>query len=423
MSDPFSSPTAQPGSTFDPFGSPLTPLPPSLPDPSHGRSQQRLASTSPSTLDDAATDPPPSPPSPSETRRIKALSAKSRSTYTSSSLGDETEAFGVHTYTPPSDVEEEDKERIIFEDPTQPDSDELKAPDFTGQQQEPKTRKVLKVIKESPKTRVLITKSIKTQAKNLVRAIDPNSGYCILTGKLGPIVAIQFAHVTPRATKAGNLTVLEWKWGMNFFSLYIDTRFNLILLKSDWHIAMDSYQWALVPHYKIVRELHEWVLAQKVKGGRPRPISEFLKEANKQPSASQPQASTSSQASLSTYTYFMLPLTTALDSPLHRIVDNKKVECAPPYEDLGPLKSHVQPHFVVYALGAKLAAKREELKDGYSSWLEQLSKDASFGQSGRRAADQVKTTLNRVRDIYAEWGPDGEVPDEGDVWYKKIGGD
>ncbi|KAF7315844.1 HNHc domain-containing protein [Mycena indigotica] len=185
--------------------------------------------------------------------------------------------------------------------------------------------------------------------KQLVIELDPNGGACLLTLMLDPKRSRQACHIIARRTKSGLLTIIEWKWGMRYMTLYIDSRFNIILLKSDWHILLDSNNWVLIPHRKWISRVREWMddfediyNATDVDKSRRRPITEIYSQKDQ------------------VFEYFMLPLTEDMQrAVITRYAEPNVPDVVTvykyPFTDLPVLRSCCRPHFVMFSAGEKLA--------------------------------------------------------------------
>ncbi|KAJ7184536.1 hypothetical protein C8R46DRAFT_1185934 [Mycena filopes] len=262
----------------------------------------------------------------------------------------------------------------------------------------------------SPKKRVPPGASVKTEAKKLALAVDPNQGRCLITGQKAPKSARQWAHVARRTLKPHQLRTLEWMWGLKFFSLYIDTKFNLTPLMANWHLPLDAGDWALVPHHALITKIKAWVDERGLqeKRGPENCIDTLFRK---------------SQGVVKTYNYFILPLNDALENvPLYRLVgkefdpNTREQRHVFPFNKVGPLTSHARPHFAIYTAGAKLAEVKAKMAEGkqqleadheaeFQAWLNTLSTFASFGHGGNQAKRTQRNldTLQDVQDIYAAW--------------------
>ncbi|KAJ7778774.1 hypothetical protein DFH07DRAFT_539783 [Mycena maculata] len=275
----------------------------------------------------------------------------------------------------------------------------------------------------SPAKRVPVGASIQSGAKKLVKDSDPNLGHCLLTGTVEPEISNQMAHVVPRATKSLQLTMLEYYWRILYWSLYIDSRFNIFPLKVDWHKSMDAGLWALVPHHLDIAKVRTWVeeraLMERKRGDSDR-ISKLWEVKT-----SQNDKDESKQPKIKKHKYFMLPLSDTLRTvPLYRLQGEFDPAVAEarhvfPYKTLGPLFSHIQPHFVIYAVGMKLAELEKAKLDGDAAWLEMIADNASFGHPAKKrslAAANLES-LRNIQYIYEQWTHADGLPDPGNTWY------
>ncbi|KAJ7684415.1 hypothetical protein DFH06DRAFT_6452 [Mycena polygramma] len=309
--------------------------------------------------------------------------------------------------------------RLEFDEESEQD-DKVADPDFTGE--EPTQRKPNKgkgkdkdkaLALQSPGRRVPLGASITTDAKRRATAADPNHGLCLLTGSDQPTISRQWAHVLARATKPGELTNLEWSCGMRYFSLYIDSKWNLMPLRSDWHLPFDANLWALVPHHRLIKEVMDWVDSRSTIPKRT-PISKLWGPKT-----------VKSAAQIRIHTYFMLPLSDSLRKvSLYRLSGEfdpvvGEARHVYPFKTVGRLSSHVQPHFVIYTAGQKLAEIEKSLPDAaaYRVWLQNLSKVASFGHRGEAQAEKNLKSLQDIMGIYRAWATPSDLPNTLDTWY------
>ncbi|KAF9240205.1 hypothetical protein BU15DRAFT_74122 [Melanogaster broomeanus] len=114
----------------------------------------------------------------------------------------------------------------------------------------------------TPKKRKRFGSSIASSQKQLVRNVDPNHGRCLVTNRGAPI---EFCHLLPRATSGVVLSKLEHAWGIGSHKLNVDTRYNLMCLRVDWHILFDRSEWVLVPKLDVLQQLAKIYLTDKVK--------------------------------------------------------------------------------------------------------------------------------------------------------------
>ncbi|KAJ7226806.1 hypothetical protein GGX14DRAFT_627094 [Mycena pura] len=304
-----------------------------------------------------------------------------------------------------------DDERVSLSD--EEDEEEEVEVDSTGTKTEPQQRK--EPTFESPTKPVRVAgSSVKTELETLVKAVDPNNGRCILTGMAEPASAIRLAHIMPHSTKASVLTVLEYHWNIPHRTLKMDTRFNVVSIMAEKHIYMDAGHWALVPHYAGIDKIEKWVERRKGNAKDRSSIADLWKRD-------------SNTTELEKHIYFMLPLSDALQNmPIYRLPPNPESDPKVPeerhvfpFKSLGPLISHIQPHFVVFALGARLATLEEKMGPRFEKWLDDLAENApSFGYT-RPTVNQIADCLQKIRKIYKTWTSDNNLPSDGHGWYKK----
>ncbi|KAJ7450037.1 hypothetical protein B0H11DRAFT_324935 [Mycena galericulata] len=282
---------------------------------------------------------------------------------------------------------------------------------------EPRTRRKRTVVSQgnpSPKERKSTKSSIAPTAKRLATAADPNGGICLLTNAPHPDCSRQFCHVIARRTINRILTILEWWWQMAYWTLYIDTRFNIVPLRADWHLPMDADEWTLVPHHTLISSLVAWNQAVYERD------STGYNKNNRTP--------ISESYTQTEFTYYFLGLSENMKKvALHRYpkdFDPTAVAChLHPFSTLGPLTSHIHPHFVVYSAGKKLSDLSLQ-KSGaeFTTVLENLADTASFGHQGSPAEVKIANleSLEDIMEIYQVWSNSRNVPDDNDRTHRWI---
>ncbi|KAJ7118993.1 hypothetical protein C8R44DRAFT_982696 [Mycena epipterygia] len=259
----------------------------------------------------------------------------------------------------------------------------------------------------SPEKRRALGASILSYAKVLALAADPNFGHCMVTGVDEPDPALEWAHILARATGSAELTTLEWHFGYGFFRLYIDSRWNVVRIRNDWH------------HHSTIKKVHKWI-SHRAGKNKKRPQITKLWDVPKAQDGSRP-------LKIRKHAYFMLPLHEALKTVvLHRrpnigepfdpdIPEDRHIF---PYQKVGPLTSHVHPHLVIYAAGQKLAFTEKEMGAGFNTWLTTLAGYASFGHE-KNAASQNMASLQCIQYIYKICSSKDDMPADDDRWYKR----
>lgn len=121
------------------------------------------------------------------------------------------------------------------------DDSELNVEDPNDGGYEPRLLREQTVGAPNPKKRNNPKSSVSSRTKGL-----PNHGVCLLTNAPYPVIGRQFCHIISHRTTdrtvclsskstqqrdidlSMQLAVLEWKWNLDYRSLCIDTRFNLV---------------------------------------------------------------------------------------------------------------------------------------------------------------------------------------------------
>ncbi|KAK7039322.1 hypothetical protein R3P38DRAFT_2898863 [Favolaschia claudopus] len=283
--------------------------------------------------------------------------------------------------------------------------------------------------KASPYKRANTASSVSSLVKLRVidsdpnKANDPKKAICLLTNTSRPYSALQICHIIPRSVSDDHLNKMEWSWEMDSWSLYIDTRFNLTALMSDWHHAMDgknpttieAKDWTLVPRHDHITQVHQW--------------NEATNEADHIGQYGNIERNSYSQRyideKVSEFTYYFLPMSEeAKFIALHRYAaDSDPSDITThlhPFNDVGSLASHVQPHFVIFSTGEKLAKLTEGLDARQQRLaLMDLATIASFGHTApddNQLIQKNLASLNLLLRLYEYWNS-AAVPPPGHAWY------
>ncbi|KAJ6456612.1 hypothetical protein C8R47DRAFT_1165170 [Mycena vitilis] len=355
--------------------------------------------------------------------------APTSSSASSSAVGSVT--WAVSTYhvakpsTPPKDEEADGDsscDEFSADSPDSPEHDNDDDPDYV----EPTVRRprtqlgpVQRQPKPSPAARERRKTSVATTVKNRVKRADPNGAMCLLTNAARPTRGLQFVHVLARATDDATLKGIEWWWQMPYFTLYIDTHYNIFVLQSSFHHPMDGGDWALVPHHKLITSLLEWtkkVASQDRTGFNPTnrvPISELYENQKD-------------------FGYYFLALTENMkETVIYRYSDKADLQLKnftsltakgyshPTFStQIGQLISHIRPNFVVFAAGQKLAEIRYAMNSLYafSEFLARLAETACFGHESQESmtADNLRS-LGNILAIYDKWTSTKYVPKSTDT--------
>ncbi|KAJ7201056.1 hypothetical protein GGX14DRAFT_400244 [Mycena pura] len=322
------------------------------------------------------------------TRRSTSISGVQASTASSTALIPSSQGLELESRLREgtSDTEDSDSSGEFVDDP--------KDLDYV----EPKTRRVPTVAgltksisRPSPHKRKADKSSVRSYVKVLIVKLDPNGGTCLVTRAKEPGSALQGCHLIARRTEDGVLTALEWYWQMPYYTLYIDTRFNIIILRADWHISMDNDDWTLVPHHRHIAHIEAWnakVLASDYNEEKRVEISE-------------------SYEGQQVFEYYILPLKKGMEKvAIHRytVADDPRA--------MEAHSSHCHPHFVIYSAGQKITEQMNAEDEDEQEVFDQLASMASFGHKGDAAQILLSNqdSINQLVFMYKLWSDLEPVP-------------
>ncbi|KAJ7357086.1 hypothetical protein DFH08DRAFT_473632 [Mycena albidolilacea] len=92
--------------------------------------------------------------------------------------------------------------------------------------------------------------------------VSPGGRRCILTNEEYPRIAIEAAHLLPRATKPRLLTILELAFNLKYKQLHIDTTRNLVYLRADIHRSFNHDGFLLLPTRKDLQRVIDFTLSE-----------------------------------------------------------------------------------------------------------------------------------------------------------------
>ncbi|KAF8557059.1 hypothetical protein OG21DRAFT_1494986 [Imleria badia] len=226
----------------------------------------------------------------------------------------------------------------------------------------------------TPKSRK-VASSIQSFQIGLVLAADPNEGRCLITNVPSP-ATVQLCHLVAQATKKSTLSKLEHVWGIKTGQFNLHTRYNVLRLRSDWHTLFDRGQWMLVPEVRIIEELKKIYLTDEC------PTSDLRErfENEKGP-----------------FNYYVVPAPSLRDA-ICRFANVDSYEhktYAPPFSELGPLKSHIHPHYVIFNTGQKISNVK------YNVLVVQMS--GFLSQMLSITVEDARLALDSMEDLYTKW--------------------
>ncbi|KAJ7058171.1 hypothetical protein C8F01DRAFT_1371602 [Mycena amicta] len=260
-----------------------------------------------------------------------------------------------------------------------------------------------------------VTGKVSQTIRNVVLALELYGGCCLITLLHTPNTMLQSAHILARSTPAETLKSLEWWWGLKYFGLFINTRYNLVLLQSNLHLALDSHHYAIVPDRTWILNIARWQGRNRIHrlGNTPakrvanrKPISSLYKEGQ-------------------VFNYYLLPLTPEMKLlPILRLSDDDLDNPAAakihvhPFKSLGPLQSRCHPHFFLWSTANKLRLHRAS-KDDPEAYMDELAEIADLGYD---EPDRVKVNKNALLSVMTTCSLWSSIPGsetkEAQLWEK-----
>lgn len=140
---------------------------------------------------------------------------------------------------------------------------------------------------------------------------------------------------------------LEEAWGQEQYRLNLGTHRNILFLTSDLHILWDDNKRILLPDLEYIDKLY----------------SIYFDDPSSVETIKVDVAKKADYADEDSFKYYMIPLADMKLIPIYRLLDDTAPEKSHlpssrllqyPYEGLGPLESHVYPHFAIVNAAIKL---------------------------------------------------------------------
>ncbi|KAF8635003.1 hypothetical protein AX17_004049 [Amanita inopinata Kibby_2008] len=221
----------------------------------------------------------------------------------------------------------------------------------------------------APSTRLLEHTKLSPGGKKRVKTVDPNHGRCLIEN-CDEARAVEFAHCIPRSlrSKEEMLSNLEWHWDMKYYTLNLDTRYNIFRLGASLRHIHDNPEggprWMLIPEDHIIEEYRtpvrwdgeDWVCDR---GTFPTWIED---QSDK-------------------FRYRLLPILGRMENvAIHRqnripsrersLTSNDFTTYLDPFENLPMFESHLRPKFAILEAGRKMMFdldwyKADFLKESY----------------------------------------------------------
>lgn len=140
-------------------------------------------------------------------------------------------------------------------------------------------------------------------------------------------------HVIPLDTDGRTLTQLSYAWGINWRLLDLTSPSNTLLVDEQWREQFSKHQWFLFPEPDIIHSISKLIEGEKDMGVRK--VHEYF-------------------AGQTSFKYYVIPWPalksefTTIFGPL--LPGRAHIVHAYPFDTLGPIISHVKPHFVIWSM-------------------------------------------------------------------------
>jgi hypothetical protein len=190
---------------------------------------------------------------------------------------------------------------------------------------------------------------------------------------------------------------------------------------------MDGADWTLVPHHSLIAAILAWVTKVTVHDvtgyneNKRFPISQVRSRPSQRPFKALID-SLQLYNQQTEFQYFFLALTEEMkDVAIHRYATDVESDFDPkafethfhPFDTIGALTSHIQPHFVVFSAGQKLAEiASSKTADDFDDFVGNLALTTSFGHEGE-PAEVIEANIHSLEDIisiHKAWSSSIHVP-------------
>ncbi|KAG1723138.1 amidase signature domain-containing protein [Suillus lakei] len=208
-----------------------------------------------------------------------------------------------------------------------------------------KSKKTSSTVYSTPTSRSEYTSSLSPIARSeLAKLYNKIYGdrHCLVT-ETNDADDLQIAHVIPRASKSEMLALYEYCLGLNFKTLHVDSRLNLLYLAGSWHNLFDRNRWFLLPDVGTLENVNSHVTAVI---------------ASRKSLTSDAVTSFRSKWNLKMKTPYTL-ISISLTKSFLRETGGQLTTHQYPYPDLSLLECHVAPPFAIINAGPK--CKRDQI--------------------------------------------------------------
>ncbi|KAG1727411.1 amidase signature domain-containing protein [Suillus lakei] len=250
-----------------------------------------------------------------------------------------------------------------------------------------KSKKTSSTVYSTPTSRSEYTSSLSPIARSeLAKLYNKIYGdrHCLVT-ETNDADDLQIAHVIPRASKSEILALYEYCLGLNFKTLHVDSRLNLLYLAGSWHNLFDRNRWFLLPDVGTLENVNSHVTAVI---------------ASRKSLTSDAVTSFRSKWNLKMKTPYTL-ISISLTKSFLRETGGQPTTHQYPYPDLSLLECHVAPPFAIINAGPK--CKRDQIDQIVLDRYPQQTEGSTM-ESDAKELKQRLTLLCDTWDLFMDPG-------------------
>ncbi|KII86409.1 hypothetical protein PLICRDRAFT_289557 [Plicaturopsis crispa FD-325 SS-3] len=215
-----------------------------------------------------------------------------------------------------------------------------------------------------------------------MQLVETRIDRCLITNTLD---TVEFAYCVPREPKASLLDSLEFAWNMESGTLNTDSRYNIFPVSAELRSRFETGDWVLLP---TVQQVETYWASGSIPIGRhfpdiPNGVFEYTLLA---------------QRRMKGFPIRQYPRLGSADDATTPDEQHRAHEY--PYEELGVMRLHLHPRFVIWNLGRKVKSHFWELINGAED-RHPLDSDTSLA---------IGYTVAHSGRIYSKWMEHGQLP-------------
>ncbi|RDB29096.1 hypothetical protein Hypma_014795 [Hypsizygus marmoreus] len=235
---------------------------------------------------------------------------------------------------------------------------------------------------------VQLPKTAKERVDSAVSALTQDR--CLIE-EMSPVgKTVEYAHVLARKSHTTILDRLEFSWRLQRYTLNVHSRYNILLLGVKFHALFDDNNFLLIPSPEVVDAYYRAISSQEK-------INPKLCR----------QAGPSMEEEVGkVHDYMLVANSSMIDVPILR--RNGPITISPPppnaytimaypYRELGVLKSHVTPRYIIANAGEKMTT-------GPSRYVTLLAYNETIARLiAQGAPETLRGIMEKISHIYERW--------------------